>query len=249
MFITNNKSRWSKPVSRLTIGFSLLALVVSLLPSAALAKGARGASMGLKLGVYKNIFKDLSGEAEVNAQILSFLGGDEEKFGNSVKSAAAEFKSAVKNANNNFRDAKKTARHKFSDAMKSADTQQERIAALRTYYADILAAFRARSTAIEAAFTAFLETRFNLQPTANDQSVTVKQNSSVSIILTGTDPEGDILTYAIVSGPSHGVFSGTVPNLTYTPTANYTGSDNFMFTVADGVSVSQKAKVSITVNP
>lgn len=248
MFVNNNKSRAANRLTRLAIGFSLLALVASLLPAPASAKGG-GASMGLKLGVHKNLIKNLSGEAKADAYMWGLFENDRDTFGNAVKEAAANFKSAVKDANKNFRDAKKNARDKFKDAMKSASSQQERIAALKAYYADILAAFRAKSAAIEAAFTAFSEARFNLAPTANNQSVTVQKNSSLSITLTGSDPERSPITYAIVNSPSHGVLSGTIPNLTYTPTAEFTGSDHFMFTVSDGVSVSQKAKVSITVNP
>jgi hypothetical protein len=72
-------------------------------------------------------------------------------------------------------------------------------------------------------------------------------NTPVPIMLTGSDPDGDPLTYAIVTPPSHGTLSGTAPNLTYTPTAGYTGPDSFAFTVNDGHATSAAAQVSITV--
>jgi hypothetical protein len=66
-------------------------------------------------------------------------------------------------------------------------------------------------------------------------------------MLTGSDPDGDPLTYAIVTGPAHGTLSGTAPNLTFTPTAGYTGTDSFTFTVNDGHVNSAATQVSITV--
>ena len=37
------------------------------------------------------------------------------------------------------------------------------------------------------------------------------------IVLTGSDPDGDALTFALATGPAHGTLSGTPPDLTYTP--------------------------------
>ena len=43
------------------------------------------------------------------------------------------------------------------------------------------------------------------------------------------------------------MLSGTAPNLTYTPNANYSGADSFTFTVSDGLVTSPQATVSIAV--
>ena len=51
---------------------------------------------------------------------------------------------------------------------------------------------------------------------------------------TGTDPDGDPLTFAVVAAPSHGTLTGTAPDLTYTPAADYFGPDELTFTVSDG---------------
>ena len=59
----------------------------------------------------------------------------------------------------------------------------------------------------------------------------------------------DTLTYTIVTPPAHGTLSGTAPNLTYTPAANYNGPDSFTFKVNDGTVDSATATVSITVTP
>jgi surface-anchored protein len=50
-----------------------------------------------------------------------------------------------------------------------------------------------------------------------------------------------------VTGPAHGTLTGTAPNLTYTPDANYNGLDSFTFEVNDGSLDSAVATVSIAV--
>ena len=88
----------------------------------------------------------------------------------------------------------------------------------------------------------------NNAPIANAQSVTVDEDTSNNAItLTGTDADGDTLSYTTTS-PTNGSLSGTAPNVTYTPNPNFFGSDNFTFTVNDGTENSTPATVSITVN-
>jgi hypothetical protein len=90
-------------------------------------------------------------------------------------------------------------------------------------------------------------TAVNDAPVANGLSVTTAEDTPKAIPLNVSDPDADQLTYAILSGPAHGVLSGTAPNLTYTPTANYNGPDSFTFWVNDGSVNSNIAAVSITV--
>ncbi|MCL1038529.1 Ig-like domain-containing protein [Shewanella submarina] len=85
-------------------------------------------------------------------------------------------------------------------------------------------------------------------PTANAQSVTVTEDIAKAITLSGADVDGDSLTYSLVSSPSNGVLTGTIPNLSYTPNADYNGADSFTFKVNDGTGDSGTATVSITVN-
>lgn len=89
----------------------------------------------------------------------------------------------------------------------------------------------------------------NHPPVANDASVTTPQDTAVATTLTATDADSDPLTYAVVTGPTHGTLSGTAPNLTYTPNAGYTGPDSFTFKANDGKADSNTATVSITVTP
>ncbi|MBI4319194.1 MAG: tandem-95 repeat protein [Chloroflexi bacterium] len=87
----------------------------------------------------------------------------------------------------------------------------------------------------------------NDAPLADAQSVTTVEDTAKAITLTASDVDGDGLTYSIVSGPAHGALSGTAPNLTYTPSADYNGGDSFTFKVNDGTVDSGVATVSIQV--
>ena len=87
-------------------------------------------------------------------------------------------------------------------------------------------------------------------PIANSQSVTTGQDTPVHITLTASDPNGDALTYTVLSGPSHGSTGATSgSSRTYTPAAGYHGPDSFTFRVSDGTLTSNVATVSITVLP
>jgi hypothetical protein len=88
----------------------------------------------------------------------------------------------------------------------------------------------------------------NTAPVATPQSVTTPEDTAKVITLAGTDADGDSLTYTSVSTPSNGTLSGTAPNLTYTPSANFTGTDSFTFKVNDGTVDSLAATVSITIS-
>ena len=92
----------------------------------------------------------------------------------------------------------------------------------------------------------------NHPPVADNQTnVTTHEDTSKLITLTASDIEGDTLDYSIVSDPTHGNLSrvnSTTNNVIYTPTADYTGSDEFTFIASDGEYDSETATVSITVN-
>ena len=83
---------------------------------------------------------------------------------------------------------------------------------------------------------------------ADPQLVTVAEDSSDNpITLTGSDPEDDALTFDVATQPAHGTLSGTEPDLTYTPNANFFGTDTFTYTATDGTETSPAATVTITV--
>jgi VCBS repeat-containing protein len=87
----------------------------------------------------------------------------------------------------------------------------------------------------------------NDAPVASAQSVTTAEDTAKAIVLSATDADNDPLTYSIVDSPDHGALSGTAPDLTYTPAANYNGSDSFTFKANDTHVDSNVATVSITI--
>ncbi|MBI1763765.1 MAG: FG-GAP repeat protein [Acidobacteria bacterium] len=89
----------------------------------------------------------------------------------------------------------------------------------------------------------------NRPPTANSLDLVTDEDTPLTIKLTGTDPDNNPLTYRIFTPPLNGGLSGTAPNLTYIPNANFNGSDIFTFVVNDGSVNSAAAAVVITVKP
>ena len=82
---------------------------------------------------------------------------------------------------------------------------------------------------------------------AEGEGVMTEEDTPVSITLIGNDPDGDVLTYKVATGPSHGRLSGTAPKLTYTPQPNFNGTDSFTFVINDGTVDSVPETVIIVV--
>ncbi|WP_100182189.1 Ig-like domain-containing protein [Candidatus Nitrosotenuis aquarius] len=92
-------------------------------------------------------------------------------------------------------------------------------------------------------------------PSANSDDMATSEDTAVTITLTGSDLDGDSLTFSVVAGPTHGTL-GPITTITptssitsYTPNPNYFGPDSFTFVANDGTADSSVATVSITVNP
>ncbi|MFA5837955.1 MAG: Ig-like domain-containing protein [Bellilinea sp.] len=92
-------------------------------------------------------------------------------------------------------------------------------------------------------------TPVNDAPVANAQTESVVEDTPTPITMTGSDIDGNPLTYSIVAQPSHGTLSGSGAARMYTPAANYNGADSFTFRVYDGAAYSPPVTVSITVTP
>ncbi|MBN1575077.1 MAG: tandem-95 repeat protein, partial [Chitinispirillaceae bacterium] len=89
----------------------------------------------------------------------------------------------------------------------------------------------------------------NQRPVANPQNVTINEEETRTIFLTGSDLETSNLTFSITGTPAHGQLEGALPNIGYRPSADYNGVDSFFFTVSDGSLLSEAARVLITILP
>ena len=87
----------------------------------------------------------------------------------------------------------------------------------------------------------------NDAPVANTASATTAEDQSVVVTLSGSDIDGDNLSFSLDSDATNGSVSISGSFATYTPNANYNGSDSFSFSVSDG-SLTDAATVSLTVN-
>ena len=95
----------------------------------------------------------------------------------------------------------------------------------------------------------------NQAPAANGQMVMTDEDTPVAMTLTGSDPEGDPLTFTITRNPSNGVLGALSPGgpasagVSYTPVQNFNGADSFDFQVMDPNGGSSTATVEIEVKP
>ena len=87
----------------------------------------------------------------------------------------------------------------------------------------------------------------NGDPIADPKVITTQEDTPVFIQLSGTDPENQPLTFAVLDLPQNGVITGTVPDLTYTPGEHFSGQDTFTYRVSDGIDFSEPVTVTINV--
>ncbi len=91
-------------------------------------------------------------------------------------------------------------------------------------------------------------------PAAYDDSYSMDSNSTLNIAGPGvlgndTDSENDPLTALLNTGPTNGSLTLNADgSFTYTPDANYEGTDTFTYVAHDGTDVSLPASVNIIVN-
>jgi CSLREA domain-containing protein len=102
--------------------------------------------------------------------------------------------------------------------------------------------------------TGAFESEFvNSAPIATADAYTTNEDTMLTIgapgVLTNdTDPDGDPLSAALVSGPSHGSLTlNTNGGFTYTPAVSFTGTDAFTYRASDGQIASNTVTVTITV--
>ncbi len=95
----------------------------------------------------------------------------------------------------------------------------------------------------------------NQPPLAANDSYSTDENSPLAVSTGGvlandSDVESDPLTASMVAGPQHGTVTlNSDGSFTYTPAADFSGTDSFTYQANDGQSSSSVAAVTITVNP
>lgn len=97
----------------------------------------------------------------------------------------------------------------------------------------------------------FLLSEENAAPVAENITLTTYRNVEVQGTFAGVDPEGDLLTFQIVSKPNKGTVTladdGSA-NFVYTPTTGKTGRDTFTYVAVDAVgNTSTPASVSLRI--
>jgi hypothetical protein len=101
----------------------------------------------------------------------------------------------------------------------------------------------------------YLTTKYvcDAAPVANDDSYTTTQGTALTVPAPGvlgndTDADNDPLTASLVAGPSNGSLTlNANGSFTYTPGANFFGSDSFTYKANDGHQDSNTATVNIKV--
>jgi endonuclease G len=89
----------------------------------------------------------------------------------------------------------------------------------------------------------------NNPPGTENQSAMTDEDVAVGITLNAASPSlSPSFNYTIVTPPANGVITGDGPTFTYTPAANFHGSDSFTWRVNDGSHDSNVSTVNIAVN-
>jgi VCBS repeat-containing protein len=95
----------------------------------------------------------------------------------------------------------------------------------------------------------------NQGPTGLDDDYSVNEDQTLTVNSPGvlgndTDPTSDPLTAVLVAGPAHGQLTfNTNGSFTYTPAANYYGSDSFTYRPNDGAADGNITTVNLNINP
>jgi len=75
------------------------------------------------------------------------------------------------------------------------------------------------------------------------------EDTALPIILPGLDPDGDMLTFNLLSPPANGMIVGDFSDLSYMPSLNYSGNDSFTFQLSDAMESSATAQITLTLEP
>ena len=85
-------------------------------------------------------------------------------------------------------------------------------------------------------------------PVASSFNVSTDVNVDVDFTMNGNDPNGLPLSYSVISGTNNGTFLESDDVISYTPNADFVGSDSLQYTASNGTYLSPAATISIAVN-
>lgn len=104
---------------------------------------------------------------------------------------------------------------------------------------------------VNAAMDLITSANQNQSPIANNDTATLAEDTfvSISVLDNDSDPDGDIINVINITQGDNGSVSQSGAILTYTPNADYNGSDTFSYTVSDGKGGTDSATVNLTITP
>ncbi|MBT3667379.1 MAG: hypothetical protein HN548_07850, partial [Opitutae bacterium] len=73
-------------------------------------------------------------------------------------------------------------------------------------------------------------------PSVSPSLFSTNEDVAIPVNFTVADPEGGTATFSVITSPLYGTWTGSGNNFTYTPNANYHGSDSVTLRVSDGTS-------------
>jgi len=105
----------------------------------------------------------------------------------------------------------------------------------------------ANETQLSSISTAITEA--NTAPISQDDSLSINENTAttINVLSNDSDTDGDVLQISSTSTPTSGDVSINANHIIYTPSANYTGSDSFTYTITDGFGGYSSSNVLIEV--
>ncbi|MDQ7084120.1 MAG: Ig-like domain-containing protein [Sulfurovum sp.] len=80
-----------------------------------------------------------------------------------------------------------------------------------------------------------------------DSNMTMDEDNNGTLTYTFSDADGDTVTATEDTAPNHGTVSIDGTTITYTPNANYHGTDSFVITLSDGNGYSVDTNITVTI--
>ena len=87
------------------------------------------------------------------------------------------------------------------------------------------------------------------KPVVDNLDLETDEDTALNIILIGSDPNQDSISFIIIDEPYYGMITGVGQNLIYTPNLDYNGIDSFTFKASDASWNSDLGIVNINILP